>query len=153
MEVGKNYVFLLLEKYHVGEYIGNEGKFYKFRMKDGSIRLGNNAHDEINQLCNSNQFIEYAAENFQNRFKRNVSVWQEDYEFKVSIPRFYTEDDVSLNMIEGTMNDILEDWWSVQWRELEYNNIQCKRNEIIISFRIHDVHEVEFRYNDMEGSK
>lgn len=148
MEVGKNYIFYnsYLEKYFIGKYIDFNEKtgVYSFDV-NGDIRLGSNVHDEVNSYCNSVNFIEYTAKKFQDKFQTNASVLHEDYEFKVYIPHNHSR---ILDDVEELMNDILEDWWSVQWCELENNNIKVDRNNVIVKFRLHDVHETEMRFND-----
>jgi hypothetical protein len=132
----------------VGKYLTeNEEGIMAFNVinNERSVWFSTEVHDKLNTLNNTNNFIEYLATEFQNKFHRNASVWHEDYEFKISIPN---NGDRILDDIEELMNDALEDWWSVQWEELEYNNIQVKRESVLVSFRVHDVHEVQFRYND-----
>lgn len=149
MEIGKIYVFYKNNNLDVGigKCIDIYNDQYLFEDEQGNKIISHNIHDELNTENNVNNFIEYIAEKFQNKFQRNVSVWQEDFEFKISIPRYYLKDIFPLSKIVETMDYILEDWWSVQWCELENNNIQFKRDSALISFRVHYVHEIQFRYN------
>lgn len=149
MEKGKIYVFYKNKNYDVGigEYFGKYESCFVFKNKDEYF-MTEDVYDELNPNNDVNNFIEYIAEKFQNKFQKNVSVWQEDYEFKISIPREYAEDYISLDAIEELMDNALEDWWSVVWLELKYNKIECKRNSIEVSFRVHNIHEIQFRYNE-----
>jgi hypothetical protein len=159
MDKGSIYVFYNnkynfgrdVNKVMIGEYIGNMengSDAMVFKIPEGEMKFSNNAYDKLNPGNNTNNFIEYLAGKFQNEFQKNVSVWHENYEFKI---QFSHEGNRVLDDVEAVMNESLEDWWSVSWQELEYNSIQVYRNDIIVSFRVHDVHEIQFRYNDMEG--
>lgn len=160
MEKDKLYVFYSNKycfgrdenKVYVGKYVGevaNDEGVHFFEVEGIGGRFSTNIYDKLHASNNIIDFMDNIAEEFQNHFKRNVSVWEDNYEIKISIPREYgdMEQHFHIGEAENIMNDILENWWSAQWCELEYNNIQCKINEVLVSFRVHDIHEVQFRYN------
>jgi hypothetical protein len=155
MDVGKNYVFYnneylfgREENIMVGTLLGEDrvgSGIYAFKLIDDgkTIRYSSSIHDELNTY-NVLDFMERVSQSFQNNFERNVSIIHEDYEFIVSIPK-YIDEKINIGKIEETMDEVLEDYWSVQLQEINHC-IQIKMTTIELKFRVHDVHEVQFRY-------
>lgn len=148
MEIGNHYIFYDGDIPHVGNYVGtipleSTEAVHVFRMFDGGYKFSNAIHDELNIMNTSELFIKEIHRRF-NLIKADIT--HNDYEFKIVIRRNINP--VSLDDIESAMNDVLEDFWSVQWEELRENNISVHNYEVIATFRIHDIHEAEMRFND-----
>jgi hypothetical protein len=88
--------------------------------------------------------MERIAQLFQNNFERNASIIHEDFEFMVSIPK-YIDERMHIDKIEEIMDEVLEDYWSVQLQEINHC-IQIKMTTVELKFRVHDIHELQFKY-------
>lgn len=156
MEIGKNYIFYTTENQPlVGEYVNSvdeEGKIMVFKLKNGGMRVSKNVHDELDTELTLELFYKVIKKWFRGITavkEEDITISHKDYEFNISIPRYMGEDNVfGLDRVEMAMDNILEDFWSAQLHELEHNNITVTRNTVEVSFRVHDVHEAQFRFNE-----
>lgn len=157
MQEGKPYMFRLQNgKPAAGSFLsyGNDNLMAFIDFKDNTVKLGYE-DGEFNGI-DINDFIEYSSKYLQNEFKDNVTVTYMLGLFEVIITHDSSYD-CKVSKLINSINDILEDWYSIQIDSI-INNIEINQFSIKLSFILPDHFNLRFnypniRFEDFELSK
>lgn len=153
MEKGKFYLIYNNEEGinvpYIGSYFGEVEGLSLFLVKEKGYILTSNIHNEV-FLYDSHFFLNHITRLAEEKLLQSIDCVKFHDIYEINIPYSYEKESPDLNTIHQFLDDILEDFWSIQLRELDYCVISPGMHFTNIKFKLHKEIEMQIQFNDMQ---